>query len=47
MQKANRHMKRCSTSLVIRETQHRATGRYHLTPGRMAVSSKDTDARCQ
>ena len=43
IQMANKHKKRCSTLLIIKEIQIKTTMRYHLIPIKMAIIRKSTN----
>ena len=42
IQRAQRHMKRCSASLAIREIQFKMKMRYHFTPLKIIIIKKST-----
>ena len=46
IQMANKHMKRCSTLIIIREMETKSSTRYHLTQVRMAIIKKSTNNKC-
>ena len=43
---ANKHMQRCSTSVVIRETEIKTTMKYHFTPTRKGIMKEIDNGKC-
>jgi hypothetical protein len=46
IQTAKKHMKKCSSSLAIKEMQIKTTLRFHLTPVRIVVITNTTNSKC-
>ena len=46
IQMAKKHMKSCSTSLIIKEMQIKTTMRCYLIPFRMGIIGKSTNNKC-
>ena len=46
IQMANKHIKRCSTPLIIKEMEIKTIMRYHFMPVRMAAIQKSTNKEC-
>ena len=46
IQMTNKHMKRCSTSLIIREMQTKTIMRYHIMPVRIDITKTSTNNKC-
>ena len=46
IQVANKHMKRCSTSFIIKEMQVKTPVRYHIMPVRMDAIKKSINNKC-
>jgi hypothetical protein len=45
-QRAEKHLKKCSTSLIIKEMQIKTALRFHITPVKMARIKNSSDSRC-